>query len=52
MFYFFFPFSFEMYRLHLLPALGLSSLAAGIDAIILIAWLWHEEVKHKISDFI
>ena len=26
--------------------------SAGMDAIILLAWLWHEERKHKISDFI
>ncbi|HIH34494.1 MAG TPA: hypothetical protein HA223_04515 [Nanoarchaeota archaeon] len=25
---------------------------AGVDAIILMAWFVHEEVKHKISDFI
>jgi len=25
---------------------------AGIDAVILLVWLWHEEAKHKISDFI
>lgn len=25
---------------------------AGVDAIILLGWLVHEEVKHKISDFI
>lgn len=25
---------------------------SAIDAIILLAWLYHEEVKHKISDFI
>jgi len=25
---------------------------AGLDAIILLAWLYHEEVKHRISDFI
>ncbi|MFH1638360.1 MAG: metal-dependent hydrolase [Candidatus Woesearchaeota archaeon] len=24
----------------------------GLDAIILLAWLWHEEKMHKISDFI
>lgn len=25
---------------------------AGLDAIILLVWLYHEEVRHKISDFI
>jgi len=24
----------------------------GLDALILLGWLWHEEKKHKISDFI
>ncbi|MBD3164853.1 hypothetical protein GF323_06670 [Candidatus Woesearchaeota archaeon] len=48
-----FPFSFTAYRLHLLHYFNLGSLAgAGIDALILLAWLWHEEVKHKINDFI
>ncbi len=27
-------------------------IAAGLDAIILLAWLYHEEIKHKIKDFI
>lgn len=27
-------------------------LEMGLDAIILLGWLWHEEVKHKIKDFI
>ena len=31
---------------------GLNEVIPGIDAIILIAWLWHEEKKHRISDFI
>ncbi len=30
----------------------LSALEMGLDAIILLVWLWHEEKKHKISDFI
>jgi len=29
-----------------------SEFLAGLDAIILLLWLSHEEVKHKISDFI
>jgi hypothetical protein len=24
----------------------------GLDALILLAWFWHEEKKHRISDFI
>ncbi|MBW2974973.1 metal-dependent hydrolase [Candidatus Woesearchaeota archaeon] len=30
----------------------LRNLEMGLDAFILLGWLWHEEVKHKISDFI
>jgi len=28
------------------------ALEMGLDAFILLGWLWHEEKKHKISDFI
>lgn len=48
----FYPFSTVTYKIHLLTNIGLRNLAAGIDAIILLAWLWHEEIKHKIIDFI
>lgn len=48
---FFYPFSTNMFGLNLLSGLTSNALA-GIDAIILLAWLWHEEIKHKISDFI
>ena len=48
---FFYPFSTSDYALNLLK--GTSAMFfAGIDAIILLLWLWHEEIKHKISDFI
>ncbi|MBI5148115.1 metal-dependent hydrolase [Candidatus Pacearchaeota archaeon] len=41
------------YGLNLIPPNDFGrSLLAGIDAILLIAWLWHEEVRHKIRDFI
>lgn len=48
---FFYPLSNASYALNLLKNFS-PVLFAGIDAIILLAWLWHEEVKHKISDFI
>lgn len=32
--------------------LNIPQLEMGIDAFILLGWLWHEEIKHKISDFI
>jgi len=49
---FFWPLSTIPFKLHLLANFNLASLPAGIDAVILLAWLWHEEKKHKISDFI
>ena len=48
----FWPFSSEVFGIHLLKYLKMQNLTAGIDAFILLAWLWHEEIKHKISDFI
>jgi len=48
---FFYPLSNATYGLNLLQNLS-PMFFAGIDAIILLAWLWHEEIKHKISDFI
>lgn len=48
----FWPISSNAFKIHLLNYFNLSGLPAGIDALILLGWLWHEEVKHKISDFI
>ena len=48
---FFYPLSNTIYGLNLLQNVT-PKFFAGIDAIILLAWLWHEEIKHKISDFI
>jgi len=48
---FLYPLSIRMIHLNLLPNLS-QTVSAGIDAIILLLWLWHEEMKHKISDFI
>lgn len=47
----FYPISTSTYALNLLQNIS-QNFFAGIDAIILLAWLWHEEMKHKISDFI
>ena len=49
---FLYPFSIEMFDLNLLSSLAKPQIAAGVDAIILLLWLWHEEIRHKISDFI
>lgn len=46
------PLSANAFKLHLLYKIGLSNIPAALDAVILLAWLWHEEIKHKISDFI
>jgi membrane-bound metal-dependent hydrolase YbcI (DUF457 family) len=46
-----YPFSTAEYALNLLQGLG-TNFFAGMDAIILLLWLWHEEMKHKISDYI
>src|SRR3989344_2822198 len=48
---FFYPFSMATYGLNLLQNVG-ANMFAAMDAIILMLWLWHEEMKHKISDFI
>ena len=48
----FWPLSATAYKLHLLSYFNLSNIPAALDAVILLAWLWHEEVKHKIINFI
>ncbi len=48
---FFYPFSNAQYGLNLLKNAS-PVFFAGIDSIILLLWLWHEEIKHKISDYI
>ena len=47
-----FPFSTQSWKLHLLYAFDMKDIPMALDAIILLGWLWHEEIKHKISDFI
>ena len=48
-----YPFSTAKFGLNLIPATDIGiSLIAGLDAILLLAWLIHEEIRHKISDFI
>lgn len=48
----FWPFSAERFGLGLIKNSLDGTLLPGLDAILLIAWLIHEELKHKISDFI
>ena len=47
----FWPF-FEVSFRGITGYVNVPSLEMGLDAIILLGWLWHEEKKHKISDFI
>jgi membrane-bound metal-dependent hydrolase YbcI (DUF457 family) len=46
------PLSTQAYKIHLLSNIGTPSILLALDAVILLAWLWHEETKHKIKDFI
>ena len=48
----FYPFSDATYGLNLVGRLNLPMAAEGLEAIVLLWWLWHEEKLHKISDFI
>lgn len=48
----FWPLATDGYRIHLLNRVGVSHLPAAVDALILLAWLYREETKHKIRDFI
>lgn len=47
-----FPFSTLKVGLELTSGRLGDSILQGIDAILLVLWLVHEEVKHRISDFI
>ncbi len=46
------PLSTETYKIHLFNYFGATSVPMALDAVILLLWLWHEEMKHKIKDFI
>ncbi len=45
------PLSTQVFKIHLLSKIGLENIPAAIDALVLLGWLWHEEIKHKIKDF-
>ena len=49
---FFYPLATERYKIFLLNETAGLLDTAGLDAIILLLWLLHEEWKHKIRDFI
>ncbi|MBI2652162.1 metal-dependent hydrolase [Candidatus Woesearchaeota archaeon] len=48
----FYPLSDVSYGLNLIGRLKLPLAVEGLEAIVLLWWLWHEEKTHKISDFI
>ena len=48
----FWPLSTAAFKIHLFKNIGIQNIPQALDAIILLAWLWHEEIRHKISDFI
>ncbi|MFA6461597.1 MAG: metal-dependent hydrolase [Candidatus Woesearchaeota archaeon] len=48
----FWPFSVRTYGLNWISSEAIINVYAAIDAILLLAWLAHEEIKHKIKDFI
>ncbi len=49
----FYPFSFYTIGLDLIPGEKFGgTFFTGIDAILLVIWLIHEEINHKISDYI
>lgn len=48
----FYPFSGMTYGLNLIGRTMLPAAVEGLEAIVLLWWLWHEEKTHKISDFI
>src|SRR3989338_712505 len=51
----FYPFSnaaFEIGLLGNLTILQIVKIYAAVDAVILLLWLWHEEIRHKINDYI
>ena len=48
----FYPLSYFTAGLDLIPKTGLTAGVEGLEAMVLLWWLWHEEKLHKISDFI
>ncbi|MBS3096300.1 metal-dependent hydrolase [Candidatus Woesearchaeota archaeon] len=48
----FYPFSGSVFGLNLIGRLNLPLAVEGLEAFVLLWWLWHEEKLHRISDFI
>jgi membrane-bound metal-dependent hydrolase YbcI (DUF457 family) len=47
-----YPLSNTLSGFDILGKLALNNAEAALDAFILLGWLWHEEKRHKISDYI
>ncbi|MAG91263.1 hypothetical protein CMO83_01140 [Candidatus Woesearchaeota archaeon] len=47
-----YPFSSATFGLNLFGIINLPAIVEGLEAIVLLLWLWHEEKTHKISNFI
>lgn len=46
------PLISQTFSITSIVSLGINGLQPSLDAIILLLWLYHEEIKHKIKDFI
>lgn len=49
---FLYPLSHAVWGLDLAGRSGIDGLLSGLEAIILLLWLWHEQVAHRITDYI
>jgi len=47
-----YPFTTELFSITNFSYFSIPHFASAVDAIILLAWLYHEERKHKIVDFV
>lgn len=48
----FFPFSMQAYKIHILNYFAMKDIPVAMDAVLLLGYLWYMEIKHKISDFV
>ena len=51
----FYPFSYAAFDIGILgnySTIQTMQIYAAADAVLLMLWLWHEEIRHKISDYI
>jgi len=48
----FYPVNDVMWGLNIIPSKWWQDFAASMDAVLLLLWLSHEELKHRISDYL